>query len=82
MDASPTTPLEEECPPTEGSPLDLLLQSAEALMLKNLRQGKSPQSAITITCISLGIDPSPLSDNIVLDHLWAQVYQNLPAEPN
>jgi hypothetical protein len=80
MDASPIKPTQEKCPAVETNTLDQLLQAAETLMLQNLRQGKSPQSAITITCISLGIDPSPLSDNAVLDHLWTQVYRHLPPE--
>jgi len=65
-----------------ASPTEIqeLLILAEKTLMKNLVQGKSAQSAITITCIALGMNPSPLAENIVLDHLWEKVYRDLPED--
>jgi hypothetical protein len=65
---------------TQIQGLENLLKSAESIMQENLKHGKSPQSAITIACISIGVDPSPLKENAILDYLWEKIYQNFPPE--
>jgi hypothetical protein len=49
-------------------------------MEENLKKGKGPQAAITITCIVLGVNSNPLEDNAVLDHLWQKAYRELSPE--
>jgi hypothetical protein len=70
----------EENNPKEWGEIENLLKQAERITEENLKKGKSPQSAITIACISLGINPNPLEENYILDHLWQKMYQELDPE--